>query len=212
MVKSKIQRRTRIAPDQQRLISAGTTLEDGCKVSDYGIRYKDTLYLINLSEHKFISVEIVKNSVEEPLGFSVDAVTNEGVLKVVEKGYSDTGKVQPGDRIVSINGVCMDTQKMMEVVKKNKRLVFEVERTRTISVKTLTGKTITLDVEVNDTIDIVKAEIERKKGIPSCQQKLIFASKQKQNQNQNIALSDESTLPDEIFRNEATLYLVLTGP
>ena len=69
-----------------------------------------------------------------------------------------------------------------------------------VFVKTLTGRTMTIDVEATDSITSIKEKITNKEGIPATEQRLIFGGKQ---------LENEKTIADYNIQKESTLYLVL---
>lgn len=69
-----------------------------------------------------------------------------------------------------------------------------------IFVKTLTGKTISIDVTEKDTIEQLKAKIAEKEGMPEDQQRIIYAGQE---------LNNVKTLIDYNIQKEATLHMSL---
>jgi hypothetical protein len=73
-----------------------------------------------------------------------------------------------------------------------------------IFVKTLTGKIITIEVEVNNTFSDIKKKIEDQEGIPVESQRLTIAGKQ---------VSDDKTVLDCDLQTVTIVHLVLrSGP
>ena len=202
-VKTHICSKKGIPPAEQRLFFAGKALEDGYTLSDYKVDWGSILYV--LPPHTMVIFVKTVTGEAIPLGVmpsdTIQSVKAKLQYNSLARQFLDGGGLFFRGKQLEDEGTLSDYDIQENSTLRLVRVMASLSNTVSgVYVKTLTGKTFTLEVEPSDSVWEVKEVIQDKEGIPPDEQRLMFFG---------LQLEDEYTMSDYNIQKDSCLNFVL---
>ena len=199
-LKMKIAKRLEIPPEQQRLIFSGKPMNDNSVLDDYNITNDAEIYVIR--RLRMYDLRIRKRSKRKHvLRLKVNSTNTVESLKAMIEDMEGTPQSL---QQLTLSGIRLEDKRSIgyydRLIFNKCSIVLRKIPLQQVFVKTVTGKTLTLNVRPEDTVEHVKSLIYEMEGIPPDQQRILFGRR---------LLRDGRKLKEYDIQSQSTLNISL---